>query len=146
MDNYTVSFLGDEGVGKTSVINSLFHEPYDQYSNNFVSKKYMKPDTDLQIDLWEFSGNRGYIDGIKNELKLTDYCVILYDSTNKTSYKNAINFWINVAKEYVNDSKIIMFATKSDLKPVMNIPSNHIYKNAKKDDIYFEFFTTLFKN
>lgn len=121
-----ILILGDAGVGKTSFI--------DYYLGNKFEEKYIsthgfsikKPSKYI---LYDFPGQEKYSSHNIN-LKDIDICIIMYDVTNKLSYKN-IKFWKVKLKKLCGNIPTIIIGNKIDSKSRKIIDNNTINISIK---------------
>ena len=121
-----ILILGDGGVGKTSFINyylgNKFEEKYIS-THGFSIKKTSK------YILYDFPGQEKYSSHNIN-LKDIDICIIMYDVTNKLSYKN-IKFWKVKLKKLCGNIPTIIIGNKIDSKSRKIIDNNTINISIK---------------
>ena len=133
--------LGDLSVGKSSLIYRFI---YDKFNPNEISTSELDLKTsDLIIDkknvrvqLWDTVGQEKYKSITKNLIKRVQGIIIVYDITNKDSFKN-IKTWAHlIEEEYGNKLPIIIVGNKIDLEENRKIKiedakafcKNHKYK------------------
>ena len=133
--------LGDIAVGKSSLIYRFI---YDKFNPNKINTSELDLKTsDLIIDkknvrvqLWDTVGQEKYKSITKNLIKRVQGIIIVYDITNKDSFKN-IKTWTNlIEEEYGNQLPIIIVGNKIDLEENRKIKiedakafcKNHKYK------------------
>ena len=139
-----IAFVGDSGVGKTSLINySIEDEEILDYpgSTNLVDitfkKVKLRETAIINYGMWDFSGKQDSIrirTELYQELHAIAYC---FDLSNKTSFQNLEN-WIKEVKKYGGERLVpICIGMKSDLNKVVdfNTVQNFCQKNKMT---YFE--------
>jgi Ras-related protein Rab-11A len=128
------NFLGDQGVGKTSLGNLFFNKKFNFNTKvtigvDYFSKYFKIDNIPYKLQIWELSGNKNFDKIIDIYMKKTEISFLIFDLNNKNSFNN-IYYWIKKIKEN-NNSEIFLIGNKSDLK-----------KNIKNEDI--EKITTLY--
>jgi len=98
-------FIGDSGVGKTSIINRFIKGNFD---NNFAStngatfanKKIIYKDKNicLQLDIWDTAGQEQFKSLTKFFYKDAEIAVLVYDITRIESFNSLKNFWMKQLK------------------------------------------------
>ena len=113
IETYNICILGDRGVGKTSIIKHYTQDTLKASSaiNIFVSKFHETP-----IEWWDFSGNPKYESLQKLFLKFFHGYILVFDISNKNSYKN-IKKWEKKIHPWIieTESPILIVGNKEDL-------------------------------
>ena len=123
-----ILIFGDGGVGKTSLIN--------YYLNNTFEQKYISTSNIniLQNDeyiFYDFPGQEKYSSHDIN-LSDIDICIIMYDVTNKISYKN-IQFWKLKVQNLCGNIPTIIVGNKIDSDYKSIIDNNTINISTKNN-------------
>ena len=71
---FKIVLLGDQGVGKTSIINRFIFDVFDDQSNptigiDFISKSYAAGDKVLRFQLWDTAGQERFRSLIPNYIR-----------------------------------------------------------------------------
>ncbi|CAG87807.2 DEHA2E05918p [Debaryomyces hansenii CBS767] len=118
---YKIVFLGDQSVGKTSLITRFMYDTFDdQYAAtigiDFLSKTmYLEDNKTIRLQLWDTAGQERFRSLIPSYIRDSHVAVICYDITNKKSFEN-LNKWIQDVKlERGDDVIIVVVGNKSDL-------------------------------
>lgn len=118
---YKIVFLGDQGVGKTSLITRFMYDTFDeQYAAtigiDFLSKTmYLEDNKTVRLQLWDTAGQERFRSLIPSYIRDSNVAIICYDITNKKSFEN-LDKWINEVKlERGDDVIIVIVGNKSDL-------------------------------
>lgn len=136
-----ICFIGDGGVGKTSLIGryvyNIFDDKYLATIGTKVSRKEIileYPDKELQVKInamiWDIMGQKAfrrllheaYFAGAKGILGVCNL-------TDESSLK-ALNDWIDSVNKVVKNIPIVILANKSDLKDEIQLSQDEIEKMA----------------
>ena len=114
-----IIFCGDAGVGKTSIINSLMSQKFqDEYEPSigvdFFSKTVRYKDRLIKLQIWDSAGQEKFRSLIPNYIRGSSLIFLIYDITNKLSYEH-IPDWIKFIKDVDNNGIIILVGNKIDL-------------------------------
>ena len=96
-------FLGDQSVGKTSVITRFM---YDKFESNyaatigidFLSKTVYLEERTVRLQLWDTAGQERFRSLIPSYIRDSSAAVVVYDVTNRQSFLNTTR-WIEEVKE-----------------------------------------------
>jgi Ras-related protein Rab-7A len=95
-----VVFLGDAGVGKTSILNQFVNRDFSlQYrptiGADFTSRQVEVDGTFLTLQLWDTAGQERYRSLASSFFRGAEICVLVYDITSQTSFDN-IAAWYDI--------------------------------------------------
>lgn len=114
MESYHISILGDGGVGKTALIRALNGEPIRSnylatYSPIVGYQKVVETARGpITLKFYDYPGQEKY--GNK-PMRQSDLALILYDVSNRVSYKNALDYW----KRFAGTTPVLFIGNKSDV-------------------------------
>ncbi|MDR1627628.1 MAG: GTP-binding protein [Oscillospiraceae bacterium] len=110
--------LGDSGVGKTSVLNTLVKRKFDEGISSTIGVKYMmcKKYGNNKLQFWDTGGQKKYRSIIPSYCKQSDIAVICVDSTAPIkTITEKIDSWGEFANAHCPKGvKLILVATKKD--------------------------------
>ena len=116
-----VIFLGEAGVGKTTLIKVSIGQKFDKVYNSSISlsfnpKQIIYNNKKYTFNLWDTIGQEKYRSLTKIFYKKSKIIIFVYDITNKNSFKN-LEYWINSVNTELGDEKFIkaIVGNKSDL-------------------------------
>ena len=108
--NCKVVLVGESGVGKTSIITRYVSNKFESQqlptnAVNFISKLMILEDENktIKFELWDTAGQEKYRSLAKVFYKNATVCVLVYDITRQSSFKELKNFWIKEIKENTKD-------------------------------------------
>ncbi|CAK7913494.1 GTP-binding protein Ypt6p [[Candida] anglica] len=135
---YKIVFLGDQSVGKTSLITRFMYDTFDdQYAAtigiDFLSKTmYLEDNKTIRLQLWDTAGQERFRSLIPSYIRDSHVAVICYDITLKKSFENLTN-WINDVKlERGDDVIIVIVGNKSDLGSKRQVTSEECEQLVEK--------------
>ena len=126
-----IVFLGDIGVGKSSIIQQMCNNKFDPniastigldiiYKKINIKKKDLR--FNINIYFWDTTGQEKYKSITASYLKNTHIFIYVYDISNEESYNNIIN-WKKFVVKYVSEKDILfslLIGNKIDLRPINN--------------------------
>jgi len=89
LGKHKLVFLGDQSVGKTSIINRFVYNVFDESNHptvgiDFLSKTIESHDSKrVRLQLWDTAGQERFRTLIPNYIRGSAVAVIVYDITNK---------------------------------------------------------------
>jgi len=119
LSKYKLVFLGDQAVGKTSIITRFM---YDKFDNNyqatigidFLSKTMYLEDRTVRLQLWDTAGQERFRSLIPSYIRDSSVAVIVYDVTNRASFLS-VNRWLEEVKnERGEDVILVLVGNKTD--------------------------------
>ena len=119
---YKIILLGEFDVGKTSIIARYVDNNYlkTEKLNNCKNKSKtiaVDSETMAKLELFDSSEEEKFNKTLPNQFYQDAYgAIIVYDITNKESFKN-IEFWINeIINKCPSDTIILLIGNKTDIK------------------------------
>ena len=115
---HKIIFVGDAGVGKTSIINRIVDNPFSETYEmsigvDFMSKNLRYRGQNIKLQIWDSAGQEKYKGLIPSYVRNSSIVFIVYDISSKTSFKN-VSSWISFIKS-IENTTIILCANKTDL-------------------------------
>ena len=143
-DEFKILFVGDSGTSKTSLMNRLLYDKFEEnipstkassYSPKLIKSKMEK---DIIIDIWDNSGQEQYKSLIKFFIKDTNCIIIMYDITNRASFENIKDYWYKTIKEFKEkDTLVYLVGNKMDLLDNVNVDEDDAKDYAKEKNMKF---------
>ncbi len=119
-----IILLGDEAVGKTSLIRRLVVDQFDDKYISTIGTKIMAKKieinntgtmTHLTFQIWDILGQKGYAKLHNSSFRGTNGVLMVADITRKDTLTSLENYWIPTVENIVGLVPIIILANKSDL-------------------------------
>eukprot|EP01070_Trichotokara_eunicae_P002480 Trichotokara_eunicae@DN2684_c0_g1_i1.p1 len=141
-NKYKLVFLGEQAVGKTSIITRFM---YDSFDNNyqatigidFLSKTLYLEERTVRLQLWDTAGQERFRSLIPSYIRDSSAAVIVYDITNRTSFLNTSKWIDDVRAERGNDVIIALVGNKSDLNDRRQVSPEEGEQKASDNDAVF---------
>ena len=131
-----VVVVGDSGVGKTHLIKRFVTNTFSANSKatvgvEFISKSYRINDQVFKIEIWDTAGQERYKSITAAYYKGAKGALIVYDTTQKTSFEN-IDKWMSEIKEKSSkDMKLMIIGNKIDLKDERQVETDEALAKAQ---------------
>ena len=117
---YKIVLLGESSVGKTSIITRLTKNTFSQLSISTFSGCYTQKELDIDgtiinLEIWDTAGQERYRSLAKNYYKGCDAAIFVYDITNKKTFDEISNYWLNELRDNCPDIILGLAGNKFDL-------------------------------
>ncbi|AJV60220.1 Ypt6p [Saccharomyces cerevisiae YJM1399] len=137
LTKYKIVFLGEQGVGKTSLITRFMYDTFDDHYQatigiDFLSKTMYLDDKTIRLQLWDTAGQERFRSLIPSYIRDSRVAIIVYDITKRKSFEY-IDKWIEDVKNERGDENVILciVGNKSDLSDERQISTEEGEKKAK---------------
>lgn len=140
---YKLVFLGDQSVGKTSIITRFMYDNFDRHYQatigiDFLSKTMYLEDRTVRLQLWDTAGQERFRSLIPSYIRDSSVAVVVYDVSNKTSFLNTAKWVEDVRAERGNDVVICLVGNKTDLgNDKRQVSTEEGEERARKDNLMF---------
>ena len=136
---HKIIFVGDAGVGKTTIISRIMDSPFsDAYEPSigidFMSKNIKYHGQNIKLQIWDTAGQEKYKGLIPSYVRNSSVVFVVYDVSSKTSFDN-IPKWINFIKS-IENTTLILCGNKIDLQN-REVQKETGEEFAKKEGIFF---------
>lgn len=112
-----VILVGSSGVGKTSLINAFFEQPYETDTQPTVAPAFcsatvtLQDNSQVELHIWDTAGQERFQSIGGMFYRDSDIAFVCFDKTTKETIPD----WIDKVRKQVADCIIFLVATKSDL-------------------------------
>jgi len=136
---HKIIFVGDAGVGKSSIINRIVDNPFNESYEmsigvDFMSKNLRYHGQNIKLQIWDSAGQEKYKGLIPSYVRNSSIVFVVYDISSKNSFNN-VPSWISFIKS-IENTKIILCGNKIDLT-TREVQKNEGEKFAQKEGIPF---------
>ena len=140
---YKLVFLGDQSVGKTSIITRFMYDNFDRHYQatigiDFLSKTMYLEDRTVRLQLWDTAGQERFRSLIPSYIRDSSVAVVVYDVTNRASFLNTAKWVEDVRAERGSDVVICLVGNKTDLgNDKRQVSTEEGEEKANKDGLTF---------
>merc|ERR1712118_321531 len=118
---YKLVFLGDQSVGKTSIITRFMYDKFDNTYQatigiDFLSKTMYLEDRTVRLQLWDTAGQERFRSLIPSYIRDSAVAVVVYDTTSKGSFASTRKWVEGVRAERGSDVIVVLVGNKTDLE------------------------------
>lgn len=125
---YKLIFIGDAGVGKTTIINRIQGNPFQaQYEQtigvDFYPKTIRFQEMEIRLQMWDTAGQERYKGLIPSYVRNSSIIFLVYDVSNEKSFNNMPG-WIEFIKKIENleNTLLVLVGNKTDInEKIINI-------------------------
>ena len=139
---YKIVFLGDTGVGKTSITKAYTQGKFYEHLQSTIgaetaSKDITVEDEKIKLIIWDTSGQERFSSLTSSYTRGAEGCFIVYDITQRPSFEN-IEKKIDLVKENAEENVIIiLIGNKNDLEGERKVTEEEGLNFAKKHNCGF---------
>jgi Ras-related protein Rab-6A len=135
-------FLGDQSVGKTSIITRFMYDTFDrQYQAtigiDFLSKTLYLEDRTVRMQLWDTAGQERFRALIPSYIRDSAGAVVVYDVTSRASFTSTFKWIEDVRTERGDDVVIILVGNKSDVPEKREVSTEEAEQKAQDYRVMF---------
>ena len=114
-----VLFLGESGVGKSSLIDRYFNDKFNENimstsSTSSTTKKIKNNGNEYNFDIFDTPGWKDLRDLTKTIMKDVKIAILVYDITIKSSFLE-LQYWLDLILESYPNTFLILVGNKHDL-------------------------------
>ena len=115
-----IILIGDSGVGKTNLVNSVMGLSFLEnesptVSGSFYSKKYEINDNTYIANIWDTAGQEAYKGITQLFFRGSEIVILVYDICSSSSFES-LNQWYELCQDTINNEHIYaIVGNKNDL-------------------------------
>ena len=137
---YKIIFVGDAGVGKTTIINRIndneFQSAYDATIGvDFWPKKINFRGNEITLQIWDTAGQEKYRGLIPSYVRNSSIVFIVFDITNRKTFES-IPKWIELIKS-IEKNILVLIGNKEDLKEKREVEKKEGEALAKENEMHY---------
>ncbi|KAG9914448.1 ras-domain-containing protein, partial [Aureobasidium melanogenum] len=135
-------FLGEQSVGKTSLITRFMYDSFDNTYQatigiDFLSKTMYLEDRTVRLQLWDTAGQERFRSLIPSYIRDSSVAVVVYDITSAKSFQQTRKWVDDVRGERGSDVIIVLVGNKTDLNDKREVTTQQGEEEAKKHNLMF---------
>ena len=140
---YKLIFLGDQGTGKSSILNRFVEDKFDSNYQatiglDFQSKNIQIDNQDIHLLLYDTAGQEKFRSLIPMYTREANIIILVYDITRKDSFLH-IPSWINeLSNVKIEDIIFALVGNKIDLNEQREVSKEEGIKLAEEKKCIFE--------
>jgi len=145
-----VLIVGDGGVGKTTLIQRFIFGEFLQMkmtvgTDILSHTKIYNDDTKLEVQLWDFAGERRFRFFLPSYCRGAKGCLLCYDITREYSFQNLAE-WYKIIKDNAPNPIIFLVGCKFDLEQDCRVIESKKAKMFQKNYKIHQFYETSSKS
>jgi len=119
IEKIKVICLGDSAVGKSKLIERFLMDGYkpqqlSTFALTLFNYNTKVGDRDVTVEFWDTAGQERFNNMHPSYYHSAHACILVFDSTRKTTYKNLAN-WYREVRQYRPEIPCILVANKIDV-------------------------------
>ncbi|KAH9278818.1 Ras-related protein Rab-6A [Echinococcus granulosus] len=139
---FKLVFLGEQSVGKTSLITRFMYETFDSVYQatigiDFLSKTMYLEDRTIRLQLWDTAGQERFRSLIPSYIRDSSVAVVVYDICMRESFSQTTKWIDDVRNERGNDVIIMLVGNKTDLADKRKVTTEEGERLAKELNVMF---------
>ncbi|KAL1371042.1 hypothetical protein HN51_001266 [Arachis hypogaea] len=139
---YKLVFLGDQSVGKTSIITRFMYDKFDNTYQatigiDFLSKTMYLEDRTIRLQLWDTAGQERFRSLIPSYIRDSSVAVIVYDVASRQTFLNTVKWIEEVRSERGNDVILVLVGNKTDLLDKRQVSTEDGEEKARELNVMF---------
>jgi len=138
---FKLVFLGDQSVGKTSIITRFMYDTFDSTYQPTIGIDFLSKTIDLEnktipLQIWDTAGQERFRSLIPSYIRDSSIAIVVYDISNHETFTN-IDSWmeiVRVERSRVNGLGVIVMlcGNKTDLDDLRSVSFEEGENKAKE--------------
>ncbi|GMI14507.1 hypothetical protein TrVE_jg9766 [Triparma verrucosa] len=142
LSKYKLVFLGDQSVGKTSIITRFMYDTFDKSYQatigiDFLSKSMHLESRTVRLQLWDTAGQERFRSLIPSYIRDSSVAVVCYDITSRASFLNTQKWVGDVRAERGEEVLVCLVGNKTDLSEKRQVSVEEGSECAKNNNAIF---------
>ncbi|XP_032886525.1 ras-related protein Rab-41 isoform X2 [Amblyraja radiata] len=139
---FKLVFLGEQSVGKTSLITRFMYDSFDNTYQatigiDFLSKTMYLEDRTVRLQLWDTAGQERFRSLIPSYIRDSTIAVVVYDITNLNSFQQTSKWIDDVRIERGSDVIIMLVGNKTDLADKRQVSMEEGERKAREVNVMY---------
>ena len=140
---YKLIFLGDQGVGKSCILNRFLNDSFmEEYQNtiglDFHSKTVQIENQDIHLLLYDTAGQEKFRSLIPMYTRDANIILLVYDITSQNSFSHLSDWLKDLTNINLNEVIIAIVANKNDLNAKREVTLEEGKKYANENNFIFQ--------
>lgn len=136
-----ILLLGDEAVGKTSLIKKFVLDHFDDKYIATIGTKVTKKDLVIKtgmeqiyltLMIWDILGQKGYKSTQRSSFRGADGVILVCDFTRRATFSDLEAYWLDLLKNVVTNIPVVFAANKCDLMEKAEFTLEEVKKLAEQ--------------
>ena len=140
-----IILLGENGVGKTSIINRYITNQFNPdvqnvtLGSNYFTKEIKNNSVNYRLKIWDTNGQEKFHSVTSLYIQGSNIILLVYSLDSKESFEN-LDFWYNTIKSSLDGKNYIfaIIANKSDLKDNVAVSDEEGKSYAEEKEAMFQ--------
>ena len=142
IENYKIAIIGNQHVGKTTILSRYKYETTDDsyaptVGIDFLTKNVYLEDKTIRLIMWDTAGQERFKSLIPSYLKNANCVILTYDITDKSSFTSLSKWLSDVKDNVVEGTFLILCGNKIDLNNKRIVPKEEGEKFAQDNNIAY---------
>ncbi|XP_010901312.1 ras-related protein Rab-41 isoform X1 [Esox lucius] len=139
---FKLVFLGEQSVGKTSLITRFMYDSFDNTYQatigiDFLSKTMYLEDRTIRLQLWDTAGQERFRSLIPSYIRDSAAAVVVYDIANLNSFQQTSKWIDDVRTERGGDVIIMLVGNKTDLADKRQVSVEAAERKARELNVMY---------
>ncbi|XP_029463121.1 ras-related protein Rab-41 isoform X3 [Rhinatrema bivittatum] len=139
---FKLVFLGEQSVGKTSLITRFMYDSFDNTYQatigiDFLSKTMYLEDRTIRLQLWDTAGQERFRSLIPSYIRDSASAIVVFDITNLNSFQQTSKWIDDVRTERGSDVIIMLVGNKTDLADKRQVSIEEGERKARELNVMY---------
>jgi len=143
LNKYKLVFLGDQSVGKSSIITRFLYDTFDAtyaatIGIDFLSKTlFLDSGAAIRLQLWDTAGQERFRSLIPSYIRDSSLAVVVYDVTCRASFEHVPRWLDDVHNERGDKVIVLLVGNKIDLGDARVVSTDEADQLARQRGVHF---------